>query len=387
MLTITASAGPLNRWRQSMSREWLAIALVAVGLRVALCLIATHATHTTFYQYAGAADGYQYLAYARGWEGDTTAMEATPLIKRLFPGFPALIAFLHLLHVPFAAAALLPSWLAAGFACVLALMCFHDKRVGWGMATLTPAYVFAGSLICTEAACLLFSLLGVWLSFRRRWWLSGLAFGIGGLFRPVTVFAMLGCVVVLAMASDFKAVAKTTIMAGTIVFLGFAAVAHQFGDGLMTVKAYTAGFGGQIYTWPFHSIIATVLQGVPIWKLFYVGANLAAVLLASGIAVARLRRPSDDGSQALQTIAAIWLLGNTLNSLCLGDMWGFHDFPRFLVPALPAMLWFLRGALPKKIALWVVLGLISLVLSFAPARQRLDPPPPVPAEEPALTHG
>ncbi|HTQ79446.1 MAG TPA: hypothetical protein VMM92_05580 [Thermoanaerobaculia bacterium] len=382
-------------------RELLAMAVFALSLRIALFALATGLTHTTFAAYAGAADGYQYLSYAHAWRGDAADFVAHPYYRRLFPGYPALIAALSVIGVPEAAAALLPSWLAAPFVAVLAALYFGDRRVGWAMAALTPAYVFSGSLISTEALCLLFSLAGLWLAGRDRAsatsatsvasaaWGAGVAFGLGGLFRPVAVFAMLGAVAREVIGRRFAAAVALTATAGLTVASGLALVHWRFGDALMSLNQYKKdpqAYAGELFTWPFKSLLTVPLTTpVPAWKLAYVGVHALAVLLACALAVRQGLQREGEESRGLSAVAAVWLLGNTLYVLSIGNIWGFHDFPRFIVPALPPLFWVLRRFLPRRPIVWLALGLLCVVLSLPPAKRRLESPPAPPVSAAAVS--
>lgn len=356
------------------ARELLAMAALAVALRAALYAIATSLTGTDFADYAGAADGYQYIAYARGWLGDTAELAAHPIYRRLFPGYPALIAVLVRLGVPLPAAVLLPSWLACGAVAVLSARAFRDRRIGWAAATLTPSYIFSGSLLCTEAICLLLSLAGLLQARRGRTLTAGFAFGLGGLFRPVAVFAMLGAIGPDIAEGRLRRALTITAAAGLTVAAGLAALKWRFGDALMTVRWNSRGYGGEILTWPFKSLITTPLTTpVAVWKVAFVALHAAAVLGGCLLAARALATARGD-ERRLALVAALWLWGNTLYVLCIGNVWGFHDFPRFLIPALPPLFWVWRRALPSRPWVWVAVGAVSLALALPPARRRLLEP-------------
>jgi hypothetical protein len=364
--------------RQAGRRELLAIALLAVGLRVILFVVASAIKHTTFTDFAGTADGYQYLAYARAWLGPDAEFAAHPHFGRFFPGYPLLIAGLHSLGVPLAAAALLPSWLAAGAVAVLCALYFGDRRIGWAMAALTPSYVFSGSLICSEAMCLLFSMAGLALARRERPIGAGVAFGLGGLFRPVAVFALLGLVAADLRERRVRPAVLATAVSGLVVAAGMAAVWWRFGDALMGLRHYQdqAAYGGQILTWPLRALITIPLTTqVPAWKLAFVGAHLAAVLGGCVLAVREWRQAADGPERRLATLAGVWLLANTLYVVSIGGFWGFHDFPRFLIPALPPLFYVYRRFLPVRRWVWLPVGALSVILSIEPTIRRLAPAP------------
>jgi len=358
-------------------RELLLMAVLAVALRVALFALATSLTGTGFADYAGAADGYQYVAYARGWLGDLAELDAHPYYRRLFPGYPALIAVLARLGVPVPAAALLPSWLACGAVAVLCALWSRDRRIGWAAAALPPSYVFSGSLICTEAMCLLFSLLGLVETARGRPVRGGLAFGFGGLFRPMAVFAMLGLVAAEAAAGRLRRAVTVTAAAGCAFALGLAAMQWRFGDALMSLHRYSGdpqAYQGEILTWPFKSLLTTPLTTpVAAWKVAFVALHAAAAF-GGCLLAARALRISQGEERGLALAAAVWLWSNTLYVLCIGNVWGFHDFPRFLIPALPPLFWVWRRFLPSRPWIWVAVGAVSLALALPPARRRLLEP-------------
>jgi hypothetical protein len=376
-------------------RELLAMALVAFALRLALFTVATSITGTGLTDYAESADGYQYIAYARAWLGDMAEMDANPYYRRLFPGYPGLIALLSLLGIPVAFASLFPSWLACAAVAPLCAIVFRDRRVGWAAATLTPSYVYSGSLISTEAMCLLFSLLGVLLASRGRSISGGLAFGLGGVFRPVAVFALLGTAVRQTLEGHWRRAAVSIAFAGLAVGAGMAALQWRFGDALMSVHRYTddpQAYGGEVLTWPFSSLIRTPLEtDVAPWKLAFVGVHAVAALGGCILAFRELRAArGEERGPAVE--AAVWLWSSTLYVLCIGNVWGFHDFPRFLVPALPPLFFAWRRFLPSRFWVWLAVGALSVALALPPARRRLLEPhtpfaPAAPQSSAAQLHG
>jgi hypothetical protein len=359
------------------ARELLLMALAAVAFRIILCLLATTTTDTGFSDYAEAGDGIQFIAYARAWLGNTAELDANPVFRRLFPGYPALIALLHHCGVPISVAALVPSWLACGAVPVFCALYFHDRRIGWGTAAFTPSYVLSGSLISTEAMCLLFSLIGLLQLRRGRTVLAGLAFGLGGLFRPVAVFAMIGGLGPEVVAGRWRKVITVTAATGTAVAAGLLSLQWRFGDALMTVHWNSRAYGGQILTWPFKSLIMTpTTTPTASWKVIFVAVHLLVVSVGCILSIKWLRS-TPETNRWLAQVAALWLCCNTLYVLCIGDVWGFHDFPRFLVPALPPLLWVCRRFLPVRPSIWIAAGILSVTLALIPARWRLLHPSPI----------
>jgi hypothetical protein len=132
-----------------------------------------------------------------------------------------------------------------------------------------------------------------------------------------------------------------------------------------------------MFTWPFKSLLVTPsTTPVAAWKVVYVGVHVLAVLAGCFWAFRQWRRAPTTGERGVAALAGVWLLGNTLYVLSIGSVWGFHDFPRYIVPALPALFWVCRGLLPRRPTLWLALGLLSVGLSLTPAKRRLVEPPP-----------
>jgi len=176
-----AGAGPSflrDAWGPGPSpRDLLAIFAAAVVLRALLALLSfasfdlchpacpmrdagkslLHLAH----DYALRADGKSYMAYARAIHGDAVWIEARdgPGVgaaglspeamardtgkfeaydRRVFPGFPMLLAAVALTGIPLPLAALAIPWLCAGLAASLTAKLAGDRRLGWGMALLTP---------------------------------------------------------------------------------------------------------------------------------------------------------------------------------------------------------------------------------------------------------
>ena len=123
--------------------------------------------HLSTFEVASLSDGASYLAYAEGILGDRATLLGDPWSQRVFPGYPAVIALVHLLGVSVPAAALAVNWVASGLVAVATAVLFGDARFGWGMATLTPAYLMYSTMAMSEPTLLLFTLLGLILGERR----------------------------------------------------------------------------------------------------------------------------------------------------------------------------------------------------------------------------
>ena len=158
------------------------------------------------------------------------------------------------------------------------------------------------------------------------------------------------------------------LLSAAIVASGVIGVKLLLGDALRSYHVQSSEHGpyeGQLLTMPFRSLLTTpLIHDVPLWKTVYTWGCVAFSLLSCFLLLRQWlhasRTKTDSGWLPL---AAPWAIGNTGFTLCLGGIWGFHEFHRFMVPALPALLLAYRNVLPRKP------GALLLVasLSVAPA--------------------
>jgi hypothetical protein len=340
------------------AREFWAIAAAAVAFRVAVFVGVTLWFDVPLDSYVAKGDTASYIATARAMLGDGDGM--TEYDRRVFPGYPAMIAAAGMLGVPLPWAALGITWLSAGAAAAGAAALFRDRRVGWAMVVLIPHYAINSSMGMTEAPLLALSLGGMLLARSgggARAGLSGAILGFGGLVRPVACFAVMGQVVADLLRRRWRPALLAGAIAAAVVFGGVLALHVWTGDVFRGVRVYAnnpGAYGGQMFVWPFKSLIFSPLHDpqVSAGRVVYIWAHVLATLAAIAILARRcLRRPSDP----LDVLSLIWLVGNTLFVLCIGSYWGFQHFPRFIIPAMPALFWALRGALPNRWYLWAPL--------------------------------
>jgi hypothetical protein len=188
---------------------------------------------------------------------------------------------------------------------------------------------------------------------------------------------MLGAAAREVVSGRVLAAAALVLAAGATVAAGLAAVAWRFGDALTSLHGYARHWGGELFTWPFKALMATpATTPVAAWKVAYVAVHVLAVLAGSAWAVREWRRAATGQRRGVAALATVWLISNTLYVLCIGSVWGFLEFPRFIVPALPALFWTGRDLLPRRPVVWVAVGLASVALSLEPAERRLLHPPP-----------
>ncbi|HET6248783.1 MAG TPA: hypothetical protein VFE47_13870 [Tepidisphaeraceae bacterium] len=403
-------------------RDFLELILFAIGLRATLFLIVCVHYHYTFHQWAMRDDGSSYIAYARALLGDSSHL--TEYDQRVFPGYPALIAIVHRLGIPIDAAAVGVTWVSAGLVAALAAALFRDRRIGWAMACLPLQYFINSSLTMSEAPMLALALIGLLLANRGKIAGGGILLGLAGLVRPMACFAVLGqllrsmievpkaspidpttrsspSIAIIAAGGSsgdprledhdlsftkklapvpgyqnqnsprlrslmrrYRAPIILALTSASVVALGILALHHWTGDAFRGARVYANApntYNGHLIQWPFHSLIHESLRPeVSAARVFYIWLHVSITFIALAIVLFRcLRdRTNADGRDLL---AAPWLAGNTLFVLSIGSFWGFEHFPRFTIPALPAMFWALRNFLPRRKVFWLGIAAVILV--------------------------
>ncbi len=337
-------------------RDLLWIAAAAFSLRVAVVVCVMAHYHVSLADYSRRGDGESYIRYAKAMLGD--ASEMTEYDQRVFPGYPAMIAGLHLIGMPYPVAALGIDWVAAAVAAALAAAVFRDRRVGWAMVMLVPHYLINSTMAMTEAPVLALILGGLLFVQSQRFVLAGIVFGFAGLVRPMACFAVLGAMLYCVVSGWRWRGILSGVVAAVVVAIGVGLLHRWTGDGLRGVRIYhdsPGAYGGRMIVWPFESLVMTpIREQVAVWKIAYIWIHVVIVLgacVALGRAMVRKR------SGAVVSMAGAWLIGNTIFVLCIGSGWGFNHFPRFCIPAQPALFYALRPVLPRG---WVWWGLFAV---------------------------
>lgn len=99
---------------------------------------------------------------------------------------------------------------------------------------------------------------------------------------------------------------------------------------------------------------------VPVWKIVYIWMHVF-ITVGGCLLLARQALDVKEPDRNLALLGAPWLVGNTLFVFTVGQSWGFHEFHRYILPALPPLLWAYRRYFPTR-----VLSLTAVVAgSFA----------------------
>jgi hypothetical protein len=332
--------------------ELLAVAIVTIAFRVAVFFTVTQHFGVSLEKYTSKGDTSSYVAYARAMLGDSRGM--TDYDRRVFPGYPTMIAALGTLRVRLAWAALGITWVSAGVAASAAMKLFNDRRIGWAMVALIPHYPINSSLGMTEAPLLALTLAGLLLA-RKSSGSGGAVLGLAGLIRPVACFAVAGAIAAEAVRSRRRSSVVIGFAAILIVGLGVAILQLATGDALRGARVYAndpGAYAGQMIVWPLKSLIFTpVYYSVSPARVAYTWAHVVVTLTGCVILARRCMRHD---RKELDVLSLVWLAGNTAFITCIGSYWGFQHFPRFMIPALPALFWAFRDVLPSRWYVWAV---------------------------------
>jgi Glycosyltransferase family 87 len=356
--------------------QLFSIGIAALLIRLTVFVTLTVGSGFSFKTYTDAADGKSYQVYARAILGDPS--QWTQYDKRVFPGYPLLIAAAHELSgLGIAASALVIAWISSALAAIFSAILFHDRRVGWAMVTLIPHWPINSSLIMGEAPMLALALAGLILGLRNRPLPSGLALGTAILVRPVACFPLAGLLLTLWIGRKHRQAVIAALSSAAAAVVGLMIVNQFTGEAWHGAKIYAdspSAYGGQIFAWPFQALIQTPLQvHVPPARLFYVWAHVVLALSACVILALTARR------FPLRFTAMVWVLGNTLFTLCIGTGpygWGFYHFPRFTIPATPAIIWAVSAPLPSRTWIWILVTILMYAFTIAGVHQALTSGPP-----------
>lgn len=363
-----------NRFAPTARTLWR-LALLTILTRAAYMLVSAKLRHLPLADYPFYGDGPEFIAYAQWLIGQAPA--PSDYVSRHFPGLPATLALIMLARIPLAIGSCLFHWSMASIFVTASATLYRDWRVGLAMALVIPDLLLStGGIQATEGPMLAFSTLGLLCATRGRPISGGLLLGVAGVYRPMACFAVLGYACYALTRREFRRAVLVPLFSAVVVVAAVLALKHLWGDPLKGARAYAnepTAYGGELLTWPGKSLLLTPLhQHVARPKLLLVYAH---VCLAAVACILLIRRTINPARRApLDFLSLPWLLVNTAFVLCVGNVWGFHAFPRFIAPAAPAMFDALRRYLPKHWCAWTGIGIASFIVAVAIfARRGLTP--------------
>jgi hypothetical protein len=338
--------------------ELLTAALFALALRIFIFAIALRAGHLTLTQYTEKGDTHSYLAMAAVMSGDRQLNSLDDYDTRVFPGYPAMIAFVHRFGISLPVSALCVTWTAAAIAAGVAGKVFADARIAWAMTCLIPHYLINSSLGMSEAPLLAVVCLALWASQKDQLLLAGVLFGFAGMIRPMACFAMAGLLLALIRDRQWRPI-LVLLMTAVLTFALEALLLQKWtGDALRGIHVYAnhpGAYDGHLLAWPFQSLLTTPARdAASVGRIAYIWIHVIVLLTACGLIADRTIRAGKPNPR--DSVACAWLIGNTAFILCIGSVWGFRHFPRFTIPAAPALFWTLRSFLPRNPRWWWIIG-------------------------------
>lgn len=350
---------------RTRTRELLGMACCAVLIRAMLFMAGTYVRGWSVEDFLNLRDSSSYVHLAQAFRGNLGVLSVFD--RRVFPGYPALIAAVSLSGISIRIAALALCWCATGVTAVVTAILYDDERVGWAIVVLTPSYLMYTTTAMSEGVLLAFTVGGLALLYRSRTFVAGGLLGYAGLIRPMACFAVIGASLERARRNRRSALV-VCISSGAVVCIGLLLMRLWSGDALQNVSIYAnddKAYAGQLFALPFESLIMTPIRyHVPLWKVAYIWAYVVLTLAGCVLVVRRVLSPADSEEERLAWLNAPWLIGNTAFVLCVGHIWGFHEFHRFIVPALPPLLWVFREYYPKRLPTWIPIGGLSFVMAL-----------------------
>ena len=345
-------------------RELIAAGATAAAIRIVFAVALMLATHTSLHGWAMLRDGESYLRIAAAVRG---AMDVPNAFDwRVFPGYPLAIGVLGWTGIPLALVALVLTWGGAGVAAAAGGALFNRRDVAWALAVLLPGYLMYTSIAMSEGLLLGMMTVGLLLATRGRVVVGGLLLGYAGLIRPVACFAVIAFGIWSLHRRELRNAIVCGVTALVVVATGWLAWRGWSHGAAQSVALYNQAYGNRLLEWPFEALITTPLQSpVPDWKVAYIYSHVLLVLVACTFAIRRLQLAwkRRDARGDIGILAATWLLGNTLFAICVGQYWGFHEFHRFIVPALPALYVALEPLMPRRRVWWVAMSVASLAMA------------------------
>ncbi len=357
--------------------RWLCVrlALAAVVVRCLPLALLFGKTSTTWNSYLSGSDAGSFLPMARVIYGLAPLSAVKVYDTRVFPGWPLLLGLPLRLG--------LPEWsaLALSLACsalvpILFLRLTGERRLAWLLVYFPPAWLLAGLHPISEPAYLALILAGLLALKYARPGLAGGVLGATFVLRPFgAAWAAGGWVAGLwSRPRDGRAALRFALLAAVPVAGLLVLNAAVFGDPLRQLHVYelpldqlnlstatAAQLGAAAGHWgpPFKYLLLTPwLTPVPAWKIAYIYAHAAALLVLVWRGVAFLRGPGEPWQRAL----VLGFLANAALIVCTGPYWGFHSFDRYFVWGLPGALWLARGWYTSDRCHWI-LAPVSLALA------------------------
>jgi len=324
---------------------------------------------TSFWEAADWLDNTSYIEIARTI-GHGHAGEWVP---QHFWGFPYAIALVSkLLAIRELTAIVVISMLASLTVCALV----HRLYGGW-VAAVFLFINYQWIELSVEGGseplfmCFLFA---AFLAARAdRWNLAASLAALGTTVRPVGVFALLSFAAVLAWRRHYRRLATITAIGSGMGILYVVPVWRLYGSPFVHFIQYRGDWGahGWPLTFPFRTLLASYLQFVHMDTHWYTFANFAVCLSLALVGTIALWLPHAGQKPRRYESETVFASLYVLFLLSYNYLYIVGDFPRFLLPVVPILLYSLRDWIPRFHTLLWIGGVMSALLSAA-ARVGLD---------------
>jgi hypothetical protein len=320
---------------------------------------------TSFWEAAEWLDNTSYVEIARTirqWHS------ASGWIPQHFWGFPYVIAVVaKLLAIRELTAIAAISLLGSLAVCILV----HRLYGGW----VTAVFIFINyqwieiSVEGGSEPLFICLLCASFLAARsNRWNLAALLAALSTTVRPVGIFALLSLAAVLALRRSYRQLSTITLIGLGIGILYIVPLWILYGSPFTNFIQYRGDWGarGWPLTYPFHTLLASYLQFVHMDVIhWYTFANFALCLSLAlvGTAAMWLFRTRQDFP--LYQTEILFASLYTLFLISYNYLYIVGDFPRFLLPIVPILLYSLVDWIPRVRPLIWVGAVLSALLSAA----------------------
>jgi len=350
-----------NPWQAEPScREVLLLTTFTYLMFAAVILTST--SFTDLVDKFGDSSAYMSVASAlRRWSFDG-------IVVKQFWGLPYLMAAVSFLTgISDRTSLLLVSLLSSLLSVVLAYRLWG----GWvaGFFVVLNFDWMQRSLLGGSEPLFMALLLGAFLSIRREQWLiAALLASLATVVRPLGLFALIGVGLTLLRKQDFRKLTYAVLIGLVIGALYVLPLAQHFGDPLANVSRYqiTDWDGSFPFTWPFLAFVYQGgLQPAPWTNLALTFGWIFFAVLGS-VAMIGTERFRNYGRTHLAEIlfAAPYLAFLFMYN---SSFWARSNFPRFVIPVIPFVLFALDKWIPKDRRLMWSLGLGVSVLAASSA--------------------
>jgi hypothetical protein len=281
-------------------------------------------------------------------------------------GLSYVIALLSMLHLSSQVSLLFIS-MASSLGSVLLVRNLWGGWIAAFFAVLNFSWIQASILGGSEPLFVLLLLLSFWFSRREQWIYASVLAALATLTRPVGIFALFALALTLFLRKDYRKLFLCTVTASLIGFLYLMPFWIALHDPFYQFHRYQHEDwqSGSLVTWPFYIIAVSYLYYRGPWTNValtggWIGFSFVG-LCNMGVKLYRDRALKHLNEWIFAITYVIFLF--SYNSL----EWARWDFPRFVIPAIPLLLFSINKWLPKSRYVIYPLCVVSSILAACSA--------------------